>query len=189
MKVIRTTDKSTGKTHVKTISLISNMGPTVSEHEELPSIPENSVHTIRSIDNLTDRVDHTGKYIGAVIEQIVKSNNAANSNNNGFNTGNKLISVALSANNNLSILGDMTAGCTIKNIQLHAPEGIETDATISIYNENTKEEVANIKGEYFDSSNQFADEVSITLPSDEGGYCIESSSNKFIFAAILYATR
>ena len=186
MKVIRTFDKATRKTHVTTISLISNQGPTVSEHDELPDIPAASASTVESINNLSDRIDRVGGEMTAYMNAFYNSNKTTYS---GENPPVNTITMILSQKDVPVALEGLSANYKIMRITLQATTALEEGDVVAITDNTNDAVLALFDYNMFDDGFTYNSPVSIIIPNNCNDTSIYTNTDKIFIVSILYLMR
>lgn len=179
MKVDRVYDKATGKTHVTVTTLISNQGPTVSEYDELPDIPMESIPTISAIRALGNQVNNAGLFISNNLSKMVnlqEHHEVSNAIINGKDTP--------------VIMEGITSNDMITQITLQASNVLK-DSDIVIINDATNGVILKrieasqfIEGLKYNGQN-----LSIEIPLNCESITISANTDIMIFASILYLKR
>lgn len=186
MKVIRTFDKATQKTHVTTISLISNQGPTVSEYDELPDIPAASASTVTSINNLGDKIDRFG---GEMTAYMAAFNNSEKSLYSGENPPVNVITTTLNQKNTPISLDKLLGNYKIIRVIMQASTPLDEDLLVSIDDNTNNANIALFDYSMFDEGLTYNSPVSIIIPDNCEFVTICSNTDKTIFVSLLYMKR
>ena len=188
MKVIRTFDKATQKTHVTTISLISNQGPTVSEYDELPDIPAASVSTVRSIDSLGDRLDRVGSDIALYMEALANKS-FDDTTYSGENPPVNVITTTLNQKNTPISLDKLLGNYKIIRVVLQASSVLNEDVLVSIDDNTNNTNIALFDYTMFDEGLTYNSPVSIIIPDNCEFVTICSNTDISIFVSLIYMKR
>ena len=186
MKVIRTFDKATQKTHVTTISLISNQGPTVSEYDELPDIPAASASTVESINSLSDMIDKVGGNVTAHMAAFINSEKTMYS---GENPPVDVITTILDQKNVPVVLDKLLGNYKIIRVVLQASSVLNEDVLVSIDDNTNNTNIALFDYTMFDEGLTYNSPVSIIIPDNCEFVTICSNVDTVIFVSLLYMKR
>lgn len=186
MKVIRTFDKATQKTHVTTISLISNQGPTVSEYDELPDIPAASASTVESINSLSDMIDKVGGNVTAHMAAFINSEKTMYS---GENPPVDVITTILDQKNVPVPLDKLLGNYKIIRVILQAASFPGEDILVSIDDNTNNTNIALFDYTMFDEGLTYNSPVSIIIPDNCEFVTICSNVDTVIFVSLLYMKR
>ena len=195
MKVIRTFDKATQKTHVTTISLISNQGPTVSEYDELPNIPAASVSTVKSIDSLSDRINKVGNDVVSYMYNMA-SGMAVLANKSfddtvytGENPPVNVFTAVLNQKDTPITMSGILGNYKILRVSLQATTALNEDAVVSIEDNTNNATIALFDYNMFDEGLTYNSPVSIIIPDNCEILSICSNTDIPIYVSILYMKR
>ena len=186
MKVIRTFDKATQKTHVTTISLISNQGPTVSEYDELPNIPAASASTVESINGLSDMIDKVGGNVTAHMAAFINSEKTVYS---GENPPVNVFTAVLNQKDTPITMSGILGNYKILRVSLQATTALNEDAVVSIEDNTNNATIALFDYNMFDEGLTYNSPVSIIIPDNCEILNICSNTDIPIYASVLYMKR
>lgn len=196
MKVIRTFDKSTRKTHVTTISLISNQGPTVSEYDELPDIPAASASTVESINNLSDRIDKVGGSMTSLMHNVasgmsVLANKTFEDDTiyTGENPPVNVFTAVLNQKDTPIIMSGVLGNYKLLRVSLQASSALNEDVVVSIEDNTNNATIALFDYNMFDEGLTYNSPVSIIIPDNCEILSICSNTDIPIYVSILYMKR
>lgn len=186
MKVIRTFDKATQKTHVTTISLISNQGPTISEYDELPDIPAASASTVESINSLSNMIDKVGGNMTSYMAEFINSEKTIY---NGENPPVDIITTILDQKNVPVALDNLRGNYKILRVVLQAASFPGEDVLVSIDDNTNNTNIALFDYTMFDEGLTYNSPVSIIIPDNCEFVTICSNTDIVIFVSLLYMKR
>ena len=190
MKVIRTYDKATQKTHVTTISLISTMGPTVSEYDILPDVPAASASTVSSINNLGETIGQVGGSMTSLMSLMTANmQNCVEAISSEEDPPVNMVITTLNQRDTPISLSELRSNYKILRVILQATEALDENTVVTIKDNTNNADIALFEYSMFEEGLTYNNPVSIVIPSNCDDVTISSNTDKTINVSILYMMR